>query len=82
MKIVIQSHETKRITLFFPTCLVGSRLIWKMILKRVDEIHHFQDIDVWIKPLYRYLRAYVKQKGHFTLMEAKMISGYCILIQI
>ena len=82
MKIIIQSHEIKRITLFFPTRLICSRLIWKMILNHIDEMHHFQDFDIWIKPIYQYLRSYVKQNGHFTLMKAKMISGYCILIQI
>jgi len=52
------------------------------MLKHLDERHHFQDMDMWIKPLYRYLKNYVKQNGHFILMEVETASGCCVLVQI
>lgn len=82
MKITIQSNKTKRITLLFPTRLICSRLIWKMILQHTEEMNHLQGIYTTIKPLYRYLKDYVKQNGHFTVMEAKTASGCYVFVRI
>lgn len=82
MKITIQFNETKRITLFFPTRLIRSRLVWKMILQHTEETNHLQSIYTVMRPLYRYLKDYVKQNGHFTLVEAKTVSGCYVLVRI
>lgn len=82
MKITFQSNEKKQVTLFLPTRLICSKWMLKLMLKHLDEMNHFQNMDIWIKPLYRYLKNYVKQNGHFILMEVETASGCYVLVQI
>ena len=75
MKIKIQSKKLK-ITLVLPNII----LKWKFVIKRLT--NNYTE-NLWIKNLYKILKKYIKEYGHFTLLEVEnVIDSYKVVIKI
>lgn len=85
MKIVIKTGNDKidkkrRITLVLPTFLIKSKIICKVISNNVDSEDEYLKIRYIIKTTYKELRKYIKENGHFKLLEVKSDDGDVTII--
>ena len=72
------------IKLFFPTSLIKSRLIWKMIEKNSgwDEADKIREYQPLIISCYDALSEYVRVNGHFNLVEVSQPDGTRVVIRL
>lgn len=73
MKIYIKSDDSHGIKLWFPTSLFRSKFVLNYIIKLNS---NKEDVNIDIEPLmkslpiiYKSLKKYIKEQGHFTLLE-------------
>lgn len=79
MKIKVISPEEKvKINISIPTILIKSKLVLNNINKYAGV-----DIDVDIfRKMYKSLRTYIKENGHFNLVEVNSKDGNYIKIRV
>lgn len=78
MRIKVRYHITKKqkynkINISLPNFLIKSKLLWKQIIKHVDDeslkdIAHSIEIG---KKLYKAIKNYIKLNGHFVFLEVQ-----------
>ena len=85
MRIYIKSNDGHGIKLWFPTSLLKSKFVLNYIIKLNS---NKEDINIDIEPLmeslpiiYKNLKKYIKEQGHFTLLEVSS-GGNEVLIKI
>lgn len=79
MRIKVISPEDKvKINLIIPTSLIKSKILLNEIKK-----HSGVDLDVTVfKKMYKSLKEYIKENGHFNLVEVNSKDGEYIKIRV
>ena len=80
MKLHIKSNEGYNIRLWLPTCLLKSKLIYKALLKTGGN-SLLPLIDLLPK-YYNHLRKYIKNNGHFVLVDIISADGDNVKIKL
>lgn len=76
MKIQIIRDANTKLSFSLPTSLIKRRIVWKRVLK-----NSFVDIKK-IKKIYPKIKKYIKENGHFSLVEVQSHNGECVKIII
>lgn len=82
MKITIRTKEDRekpiRITLLFPTSIIKRKWIWRLAIKsaKPEEQEQLIKIKEVVSIGYTKLKKYIKENGHFTLLEVKNKKTY------
>ena len=79
IKIRVNDEETNkkiRLTLFLPTFLIKSNIIWKNIKTINDD---YQVLQSSVRKGYQALKEYIKKEGHFNLIEVNSKDAYIII---
>ena len=75
MKIKIHDGESgKRFSLILPTCAIKWRFIWRL--------NKNENLYPVIKSSYKAIRTYIKEHGHFTLVDIDCHDGDKVEIKI
>lgn len=82
MRIIIRVDKDRekslRFSFILPTSLVKTKWIWKFAIKSADENKQEEIIQARKFVLYGYkaLKKYIKENGHFTLVEVMSEDAY------
>lgn len=63
--------KVKNINLYLPNGFINTKIFWQMILKYVDKENKDKVITTrkTVSKFYKVIRKYIKENGHFTLIE-------------
>ena len=77
MKILVKDEGKTVLRLWLPSSLIKSRR-WVGILRRKTNYPEddVRKIQACMKDAYRHLKTYIKEYGHFTLVEAQSDDSY------
>ena len=81
MKIVIKEGK-HRISLRLPTGFLKFRFVAKAIAKETEGDIDPKTLQKSIKTAYKGLKEYIKENGHFNLVEVKRDNGESVLIRL
>lgn len=82
MKIVIKDKkERKNLVLYFPLSFIKMPFVIKK-LNSSNNINLPQDNKELLNKIYKVLKQFVKENGHFNLMEINENNGDVVLIRI
>lgn len=81
-----KNEKFKRFSISLPTALIKTKLFWKQVYKNEKtnklteetKIEYKKTIKT-CKKIYKEIRKYVKEKGHFVLLEV-LSNNYCVKI--
>lgn len=79
MKITIQEHDGKKLSLLLPTFLLKSKLVTKFISKYSDDSKIILDIT---PKIYKILKQYIRENGHFVLVDIISNEGDKVYIKV
>lgn len=85
MKIIVRSRELAiPIKLSLPTSLLKWNVIWKFIIRNTDpdereELIQYRQI---VSECLEVLRQYVRENGHFNLVEVENEDGDYVLVRL
>lgn len=80
MKIIISNNNERKFYILLPSFLIKSKLISKCIYKKSSNNTNnadndldikYEQVHLYIKNIYKHLKKYIKENGHFTLIEIK-----------
>ena len=80
MKIYVNSSDGHKLKLWLPTSLLKSKFIINNIKKYVGT-----DIDILMNSspkIFKTLKAYIKKRGHFTLVDIRSSDGDKVIIKV
>ena len=87
MKIIIKESAEKRgIRLHLPLAFIKTRMFSKYLAKQNDDEDF--DPEEWkryrenIKQAYKALKCYIKEKGHFDLVDVHSKDGEIVIIRV
>ena len=79
MRIKVYSPEEKvRINLLLPNSLIKSKLVWDSI-KKYGNIEFDRKV---MKKVYKVLKDYIKENGHFVLVHVVSSNGDIVKISV
>ena len=81
MKVIIKEGR-HRISLRLPTGFLKFRFVAKAIAKEIEGEIDPETLQKSIKTAYKGLKEYIKENGHFNLIEAKGSNGESVLIRL
>ncbi len=79
MKVSLHNNNSnKKITILLPTTIIKTNLFWKQVYKSksVEMRIDYKNNKIY-KHIYKQIKKYTKQNGHFVFMEI-VSSNYCI----
>ena len=79
MKLYIKSDKF-RLIMWLPTSVIKSKLLLKQIKKHAGKDN--EELIDSIPLIYSALRTYVKEHGHFTLVDVKSSDGDKVVIKV
>ena len=85
MKIIIKNGDGKKIHLRIPTRLIKWKWIYSFGLKQISDEKTKQEIMTFKENsscFYKTIRKYIKENGHFTLVDIKNSNGEIVKIII
>ena len=82
MKIHIQENEGFKIRLWFPTSILKSKFIIKLIKKYSKNSIDIQPVLNLLPLIHKGLKTYIKKNGHFILVDVNSQEGYKVQIKI
>lgn len=85
MKIIIKSKKDGvRIRFRLPLVFMKTRLFLKIISsdKEKDEKYNNKERKAELKKAYKGVKKYIKENGHFNLVEVKSADGDIVLIRV
>ena len=74
MKITVKQNKVK-FNLYFPLFFLKSAAFTNLITKN-------EEIQISFKPYYRILKKYIKENGHFTLIDVADSEGNIVTITV
>lgn len=80
MRIKVKPAEGRGINLWLPTSLLKSKFIVSIIKKNIDNKTKIY-LDM-IPQIYKSLKKYIKQNGHFILVDVDSSDGDKVLIKV
>lgn len=83
MRIIIKENGKKVFNLRLPLSLLKSKFITKAIAKKCNGVHiNTKELSKIAPNLYKEIRKYIKQHGHFNLVEIKSHDGSEVSIKL
>ena len=84
MKIVVISPDLKHpIRLLFPTSMLKSRLMWKLIAKKAkDQSIDYKQAHLISRIVYRDLAKFIRKHGHFDVVNITSTNGEKVIIRV
>ena len=83
MRIIIKENGKKVFNLRLPLSLLKSKFITKAIAKKSNGVHiNTKELSKIAPNLYKEIRKYIKQHGHFNLVEIKSHDGSEVTIKL
>lgn len=79
MKLVIKNSKDFEFRLWLPTSLLKSKLVFKSLKKYGVDTQPLKDLPPMI---HKSLKEYIKEHGHFALVDIKNSDGTRVLIII
>ncbi len=80
MKLYIKEDKGHELKLWLPTSLLKSKFIIRNIKRYGStDIEPFMDL---LPMLYKVLKKYIKQNGHFVLLDIKSSDGDEVIIKV
>ena len=80
MKIYIKSNDGHNIKLWLPTSLLKSKFILNNIKKSGGT--DIEPLMKLIPIIYKTLKKYIKEHGHFTLVDVRSSDGDKVIIKV
>ena len=80
MKLKIKEKDGFGLSLWLPTSVIKSKLFLRIISKRSDNnVKIYLDV---IPTIYKSLRKYIKENGHFVLVDITSSDGDKVYIKV
>ena len=80
MKLQIKSIEGYKIKLWLPTRLLKSKFIFKTLIKKYYKSNELS--FYFAAKCYKILKNYIKENGHFTLIDVADSEGNTVTITV
>ena len=81
MKLKIKEKDGFGLSLWLPTSIIKSKLFLRIIRKSSDNNNVKIYLDV-IPTIYKSLRKYIKENGHFVLVDITSSDGDTVYIKV